>query len=92
MTKTFDVKVVQVVRVILDETKFTPGLLAEYWKRFGLFETIEQHVTDLAVQYSGGCIDNGDFAEGLGPLDELGVHMEIVMLARGEPEEVESAQ
>lgn len=77
--KTYTVEVVQIVKVTLDETKFTPDF-------FGGFNTsisdwgddLERHANHLAWVHASGVEDlsyarQGPFVEGYGPVHEMGV-------------------
>jgi len=70
---TREVEVVIVVRVTVDETKFTPEFMAEFAAAITNYDTVEEHVENLAWLHARGIVEEGDRVEGYGPLDELGV-------------------
>lgn len=78
--KTFEVDVIQTVRVTLDETKFTPEFLNEFANSFYPFLDIEDHAEHIAQLRARGIIEIdhvGEFIEGYGPSDEFGMKTEI---------------
>lgn len=76
---TKDVEVVQIVRVTVDETKFTPEFLEAWPEVFYPFTTIEQHMEHLAQLEARGLIGGGDsFIEGYGQQQDFGIKTEVI--------------
>lgn len=79
--KTFEIEVIQVVRVTLDETKFTDEFLEEFANNFYDLWDIEEHAQHIAQLRARGVIDidySGEFIEGYGPSDAMGLRTEII--------------
>jgi len=77
---TRDVKVTQIVRVTIDDTKFTPEFMAEFASYMMPYSTIDDHLEYLAQLYARG-ITNGwadDIIEGYGPAKEMGIAFKLV--------------
>lgn len=69
----FQVAVTLNVEVELDETKFDDAFFEEYTKNFFSYDTIEDHAKYLAWMFATARIDNGEFIEGYGPAEEMGI-------------------
>jgi hypothetical protein len=83
MATTFNIEVRQIVRVTLDETKFTPEFMAEFRQSFYPFDTIERHAEHLGQLVARGVHDLSpyspdEFVEGYGAIGEMGISAEIV--------------
>lgn len=75
-TKT--VAVEQIVKVTVDETKFTPEFLADFRKSMYPLNTIDDHIEHLAQLYARGIHDSfSTFIEGYGPPKEMGIECKI---------------
>lgn len=72
------VQVTQVVRVTIDESKFTPEFMREFQAHFYPFTSIERHLEHLAQLYARGLADNFAFIEGYGPAKDMGIKFEDV--------------
>lgn len=73
-------KIVEVnfgVRVIIDETKFTPEFMQEFREYFYDFKTIDDHVKHLAQLEVRGLLDD-EFTEGYGKLSDMGIKVEVI--------------
>lgn len=70
------VKVISTVKVIVDETKFTPQFLKEFRECFCDLQTIDEHIQRLAKLKVGGYCDQ-DFVEGYGSQEDMGISLEI---------------
>lgn len=70
------VKVISTVKVIVDETKFTPQFLKEFRECFCDLQTIDEHIQRLAKLKVGGHCDQ-DFVEGYGSQEDMGISLEI---------------
>lgn len=75
---TRDVEITRVVRVTVDETKFTPEFLEEFARFITNYDTVDEHITYLAGLHAAGVIDESSFAEGYGKLEDFGVRFEII--------------
>jgi hypothetical protein len=71
--KKFTVRVIQDVKVIIDETKFDPQFLEEFRKSFYHFKTTEQHLEHLGQMFARGLVDDYSFIEGYGPARDMGI-------------------
>lgn len=63
------------IDVEIDEDKFTPEFMAEYRESFSKYDTLEEHIEQLAYN---GVRDEpmpGAFIEGYGPMDEMGIKL-----------------
>lgn len=78
--KRFHVTVTQIVAVTLDESKFTPEFMNEFRQQITNFTTMQQHAEHLGQLYARGVAANGDFIEGYGPSDDMGIRFNDVML------------
>ena len=69
------VQVSQVVKVTVDEAKFTPEFMAEFQRDFFPLQTVDDHIEHLAQMYARGVISDfpGDFIEGYGPAKDMGI-------------------
>jgi hypothetical protein len=76
--KTHDVEVRHVVRVSVDETKFTPDFMREFRQNMYNFTSISDHVEHLAQLYARGLYDEHSFIEGYGPAEDFGIRFKIV--------------
>ena len=87
--KTYEVQIEQIVRVTIDETKFTPEFMKAFSDSMYDFETIEEHVKNLAEWRARGVIQSDrDFHEGYGHLNEFGITTFVKDTDVYEPEEV----
>lgn len=75
---TKEVVVTQIVRVTVDDTKFTPEFFAEFEESFFPYGTVEQHIEHLAQLHARGVVDDGDFIEGYGPAKDMGIKLDVV--------------
>ena len=75
-----NVKVEFVVRVSIDETKFTPEFMQEFRDSFYPFEIIEEHLEHLAQLFVRGHFDNcpGEFIEGYGDRENMSIYAEVI--------------
>ena len=71
--KTFEVEVTRIVRITLDETKFTPAFFERVAKLIAPMPNLTDHVIHLAREWVDGAADNGEFVEGYGQMDEMGI-------------------
>lgn len=83
MTKTIYVRVKQLVKVDLDETKFTPEFMAQFAGSISDFDCIEQHaehIGQLAARevHSFSPYNRKEFVEGYGPIGDFGIVAEVV--------------
>ena len=81
--KTIFVRVTQVVKVDLDETKFTPEFMAEFAGSISDFDCIEQHaehIGQLAARevYSFSQHNRKEFVEGYGPIGDFGIVASVI--------------
>lgn len=76
------VEVRMIVRVTVDETKFTPGFLEEFCRHFYPFDTVDEHLKHLAQLTARGVIEvsewSKDFIEGYGRSNDFGIVTQIV--------------
>lgn len=70
------VQVTITVDVSVDETKFTPEFMREFRGSFYKFDTIDDHIKHLGQMYVRRLYDNGDFIEGYGPTEDMGIKFE----------------
>lgn len=89
---TRDVEVKQIVRVTIDETKFTPEFMEEFRRFFFPYDTIDDHLEHIAQLVARGVVDfdwRGDsFIEGYGHAKEKGISATVV----GQEQEVLTEQ
>lgn len=75
--RTFDVEVIQHVRVTLDASKFDEAFMEEFRETFYPFDSLEDHASHIAQLQARGLIHLGfnkrEFVEGYGPADEMGI-------------------
>jgi hypothetical protein len=67
------ITVTQTIEVQVDETKFNQEFMEEFQAIFYPFKTIDEHLKHLAQLYARGLNDNGDFIEGYGYADDMGI-------------------
>ena len=72
-----EVNVEQVVKVTVDETKFTPEFMQEFRASQYNFTTLNDHLQHLAQLYARGLADEFSFIEGYGPAKEMGIKFEV---------------
>jgi hypothetical protein len=72
-----EVEVVQVVRVTMDEAKFTPEFMEEFRRYFYDFTTLDDHAAHIAQLAARGLIDTPCFIEGYGPSEEMGISVAL---------------
>jgi len=70
------VNVISPVKVMADETKFTPQFLKEFRKCFCDWKIIDEHIQRLANLKVGGYCDQ-DFVDGYGSQEDMGLSHEI---------------
>jgi len=72
------VAVQSIVKVTVDETKFTPEFLADFRRVMYPLNTVEDHIEHLAQLYARGVYDNfTGFIEGYGPPKDFGIEVKI---------------
>jgi len=77
--KEYQVEVTQVVKVKIDETKFTEDFMAEFRAGMYPFEDVEDHIKHLAQLGAREQIGSFEpFVEGYGPIAGMGIEVEIV--------------
>ncbi len=67
----------QVIEVTVDDTKFTPEFFAEFEATMYPYDTIDRHIEHLAQLYARGVVDQGDFIEGYGPSEGMGIEFSV---------------
>jgi hypothetical protein len=75
---TREVEVTQIVRVTVDETKFTPEFLADFAKAITNYDSVEEHICYLARMHVRAEIESDSRLEGYGLLHDFGVDFEIL--------------
>lgn len=75
------VVVSQVIEVTVDDTKFTPEFFAEFEATMYPYDTIDRHIEHLAQLYARGLADHGDFIEGYGPSEDMGIKLSVACLS-----------
>jgi hypothetical protein len=73
-----EVRVTQVVKVTIDESKFTPAFMQEFREYLYPFFTIERHLEHLGQLYARGIASDFSFIEGYGPAMDMGIKFEDV--------------
>lgn len=73
-----EVEVTQVVKVKIDESKFTPEFMTEFRETMYHFRTIQEHAAHLAQLHCRGLADNNSFIEGYGDAKDMGIAFDIV--------------
>lgn len=80
MKKTYDIRVIQNVRVTLDESKFTEEWMAEFRRSFYQMNSTMEHAEHIAQLEARGVygwgITKDTFIEGYGPAGEMGISVE----------------
>lgn len=76
--KTIRVEVTQIIDVTVDETKFDETFMDEFRQSFFPYDTLDEHAEHLAQLYARGVIENGDFIEGYGPANDMGITMKNI--------------
>lgn len=76
------VKVTQLVKVTLDETKFTPEFMSEFRESFYQFHDINDHARHIGQLVARGLYDASpyiptEFIEGYGPIGDFGISANI---------------
>lgn len=71
-----EIDVNQMVRVKVDEAKFTPEFMEEFRQYFYDFYTLEDHLQHLAQLTARGIIQTPCFIEGYGESVEMGIETE----------------
>lgn len=79
---TKQVNVTQTVEVTIDETKFTPDMMASYRETFYPYHSLDDHMGHIAQLEARGLtyqphIGN-EFIEGYGPANEMGIKARVV--------------
>lgn len=76
VTKT--VLVEQVVKVTVDEAKFTPDFMQEFRASMYPFNDVDDHIEHLGQLYARGlCDEFTKFIEGYGPPADMGIEVKI---------------
>lgn len=76
---TREVEVTQIVRVTIDETKFTPEVLEDFRRLIDRsYDTLEDHIRYLAWLHSCRSIDETSFIEGYGRAKDFGITFDVV--------------
>lgn len=80
--RTFYVRVEHIVKVELDETKFTADFMAQFASTISDFDTLEQHaehIAQLAAREVYGLSRHvpSEFVEGYGPIGLMGISAEV---------------
>ena len=71
------VEVTQRVAVTLDEARFDDEFMESFNDSIADFgDDLERHAQHLGQLYARGIVDNGDFMEGYGHADDMGVTFE----------------
>ncbi|UTU08054.1 hypothetical protein CcrC1_gp368 [Caulobacter phage C1] len=80
MTYVRQIEVKTIVRVEVDETKFTPEFMEEYSKYFNFRDTVEEHQEYLGRIFAAGIIDGfqEEFVEGYGKLKDMGIRLSLL--------------
>lgn len=73
MTKSSSVQVTQIVKVTVDEAKFTDGFMRSFRETMYPFETVDEHIEHLGQLYARGLSDEYSFIEGYGPASKMGI-------------------
>ena len=81
--RTFDVEVIQTVRVTLDASKFTPAFMAEFQRTITPLFDLEEHAEYLADLAARGVAELNshvpdEFVEGYGPIGDMGISAEVM--------------
>lgn len=80
--RSFDVTVTQIVRVTMDETKFTPEFFAEYVRHFSPKDDLISHADHIGWLQATGREDmegsDNPFVEGYGPVDDFGIKAKVI--------------
>jgi hypothetical protein len=76
------VKVTQLVKVSLDETKFTPEFMSEFRESFYQFHDIEDHAEHIGQLVARGIHQASpyvqtEFIEGYGPISDFGISASV---------------
>jgi hypothetical protein len=75
---TEDIEVTQLVKVTVDESKFTPEWMADFREHFYPFTSIEDHMEHIAQLAARGVISTPCFIEGYGQSDDMGIRADIL--------------
>ncbi len=67
----------QEIEVTIDKKKFTKKFMREFYDSMYHFDTIEEHVAHLGQLAARGLAHNGDFIEGYGPAEDMGISFRI---------------
>lgn len=80
--RTFDIEVVQHIRVTLDAAKFDEAFMSEFREGFYPFTSLEDHASHIAQLQARGLIDTAfdkcTFIEGYGPANQMGIAAEQI--------------
>lgn len=77
--KTYEVEVSRIVRVTLDETKFTKEFYDEFTSYIdSSMDSLDTHVEHLAWTFAAGRADDTDFIEGYGPAKDFGIKFQEI--------------
>lgn len=69
------VKVTVLIDVEIDETKFTPEFMEEYRENFSNYDTLEEHIQQLAYLGVREEPMTNAFLEGYGTMNEMGIKL-----------------
>lgn len=75
--RAFDVEVTQHVKVTLDADAFDEAFMEEFRDGFFPFTTLQDHAEHIAQLHARGIVESGDFIEGYGEPDEMGIAVEV---------------
>ena len=70
------VQVTSTVEVTIDELKFDAAFMQEFRESFYNFTTLDDHIEHLGQMYARGLYENGDFIEGYGRTQDMGIKFE----------------
>jgi hypothetical protein len=77
---TKDVQITHVVRVTVDETKFTKEFLAEFQSYMFQFRDVNKHIEHLGYLFAVNLLDEySSFVEGYGRPSDFGMKFEHVV-------------
>ncbi len=74
-----EVKVIQIIKVTIDESKFTDKFMAEFRKTmYSTFHDLNDHYMHLAQLYARNICDDNSFIEGYGLAKDMGIEFNII--------------
>lgn len=83
MRTKFTVVVTQTVEVTLDESKFTPDFMKEFYDQFYRYDEIDEHaghIAQLAAREVYSFNSPREFVEGYGPIGDFGISARVTSL------------